>query len=202
MNFKEFYDRKDPTEIIEAKTPKIYCDMDGVLCDFDKGIFDIDGKTHIEDLEEGHPSLDMWKHIEKGGGSEKFYSNLEWHPQGKALFQHLLKLPNVEILTSLGRSNPDKEASKKGKQNWLEKNNITFPQNFSQKAADKQKWAKGNILIDDYEPNITQWNEAGGKAIHFKTAEQAIKELKALTENIVVAPYVIVPDDTTMIDPK
>ena len=164
--------------------PRIYCDMDGVLCNFDKGIFDVDGKTKPEDLIEGHPELDLWKHIQKNGSVAKFYAELDWHPEGKKLWEYLKTLPNVEILTSLGKSNPDKEGSKYGKLLWLKNHDIRIPTNFSQKAADKQYWVnnKNDILIDDYESNIRQWKQAGGTAIHFTTAEKAIDDLRSYHE--------------------
>jgi len=176
---------------------KIYIDMDGVLCDFDKGIFDIDGKTRPEDLEQDHPEKDLWKHIDKIGGPYIFYKNLGWHPEGVKLWEYLKNKPNIEILSSLGGNNPDKFSTQKGKEEWLRKNNINIPYNFSQRAVEKQKWVRGknSILIDDYEPNITDWTRAGGTAIHFKKADDAINQLKKLSENIVIAPYVITPED-------
>jgi hypothetical protein len=162
----------------------IYCDMDGVLCDFDRAIFEIDGKTRIEDLREGDPELDLWKHIQKQGNIAKFYTDLEWHPEGKKLWNYLQDLVNVEILTSLGGSNPDKEGARYGKEIWLKNRNIDVPLNFSQKAANKQFWVnnKNDVLIDDYEPNIRQWNQAGGIGIFFTTAAEVIEKLNGLKE--------------------
>jgi hypothetical protein len=156
--------------------------MDGVLCNFDKAIFEIDGKTSIEDLREGDPELDLWTHIQKGGTIANFYMNLEWHPEGKILWDYLQTLPNVEILTSLGKSNPDKEGARYGKELWLRNHGIDVPLNFSQKAFDKQFWvnSKDDVLIDDYDSNIRQWNQASGIGILFTTAQEAIKKLKEI----------------------
>jgi len=158
----------------------IYCDMDGVLCDFDRAIFEIDGKTTVEDLREGDPEFDLWKHIQKQGNIAKFYTSLEWHPEGKLLWDYLETLSNVEILTSLGGSNPDKEGARYGKEIWVKNHGIDVPLNFSQKAANKQYWVSSNkdVLIDDYETNIKQWNQAGGIGILFTNAQDAIKKLK------------------------
>lgn len=163
----------------EGKEMKIYCDMDGVLCDFDKGILEIDGITTVDDLIEGDPVLDMWVHIDKVGGCEEFYKNLDWLPDGEILWDYLKTMKNVEILSSLGGSNPDMEGAKKGKIAWLKKNKIDIPQHFAEGAKFKQKWANPNaILIDDYERNIDQWRKAGGIAIYFINANNAINELK------------------------
>lgn len=160
----------------------IYCDMDGVLCDFDRAIFEIDGKTRVEDLREGDPKLDLWKHIQKQGTITKFYTNLEWHPEGKLLWNYLETLANVEILTSLGGNNPDKEGARYGKELWVKNHGIDVPLNFSQKAHDKQFWVnnKNDVLIDDYESNIRQWNQAGGIGILFTNAQDTIKKLKEI----------------------
>lgn len=201
MNFKEFYTRTLPQEVIEDKdTPKIYCDMDGVLCDFGKGIHDIDGKTTLDDLY-SKPDKFMWDLIQRVGIYE-FYRDLEWLEEGKKLW-NFIKGKQPTILSSLGRENPDKKGAEKGKKEWLKNHGINIPEIFTGQASEKQKYAKGGaILIDDYGKNIKEWTEAGGKAIHFKTADEAIKQLKeyGIKENIVVAPYVIVPDKSTQID--
>jgi len=200
ITFKEFY--KIVTEKIEV-SPKIYLDMDGVICNFKKAIHDIDGKTNVEELfkQDANDEGLLWKHIAKKGTYD-FFSQLEWLPEGKKLWAFLKDKPNVEILSSLGNKNPDRKETKDAKIKWLKDNEITIPQNFSQSAKEKQKWVKGkhSILIDDYISNIDQWNKAGGTAIHFKTADDAIKKLKSIEENIVMEPYVIVPDKSTQID--
>jgi len=202
MNFKEFYDRQNPKEIIEEAGLKLYVDMDGVLCDFEKGIHDIDGKTTLNDIV-GKPDKIMWDLISKKGIYE-FYHELEWHPEGKKLW-NFIRDKHPTILSSLGRENPDRAEARGGKIDWLKEHDIDIPKLFTNEASDKKHFANSKaILIDDYAKNIKQWEEAGGIAIHFKTADEAIKKLKELEqtrkENIIVAPYVIKPDDTTMID--
>jgi hypothetical protein len=50
--------------------------------------------------------------------------------------------------------------------------------------SDKKKYAKSNgipnILIDDWEPNIAEWNAAGGIGILHKNTEDTIQRLKKL----------------------
>lgn len=158
---------------------RIYIDMDGVLCDFEKGIHDIDGKTNAQELFK-QPENALWEHIAKKGLFE-FFSELEWHPEGKKLWEYIKDKPRIQILSSLGRTNPDKEATRRAKLKWLKEHGITIPSNFSQKASDKQAWADSKaILIDDYDKNIKDWNEKGGIAIQFKTADEAIKKLEEL----------------------
>ena len=71
--------RKIPTllDLYEAIQPYvIYCDMDGVLCDFDQGYKDITGKSTDEANAEGKSYF--WKlFIESVGKNEKdFWANL------------------------------------------------------------------------------------------------------------------------------
>ena len=199
-SFKKFYEETT----MKSKT-KIYLDMDGVLCDFKKGVFDVDGKTDVNDLfkqDKEKPGL-LWKHIDKVG-SFKFFSSLKWLDEGKKLWKYLKDKNDVEILSSLGDENKEKKETHAGKQRWLKFKNITIPQNFSQRASAKKKWVKGkqSILIDDYDRNIKEWEEAGGTGILFTTADKAIKKLESLGENIIMEPYVIIPDKSTMIDTR
>ena len=205
MSFKKFYEKN--LEEKEDLKNKIYLDMDGVLCDFEKGIHDIDGKTNAKDLfkQDANDKGLLWKHIAKKGTYD-FFSQLEWLEEGKKLWAFLKDKPNVEILSSIGNKNPDRKETHQAKVDWLKWHNINIPSNFSQSAREKQKWArrKGNILIDDYDNNIKQWNKAGGTSVHFKgDADEAIAELKKhIDENIVMEPYVITPDKSTMINPE
>ena len=47
--------------------------------------------------------------------------------------------------------------------------------------SDKKSFAKGNnLLIDDYEKNIKEWENAGGQAILHTNTNKTISELKKL----------------------
>lgn len=171
--FKDYYKKQD------AKVYTIYLDMDGVLCDFEKAFDEVDGKLKLKDVF-GQPDNVFWDHIAKVG-FEKFYAELKWLDEGKELWEYVKDYPHLEILSSLGDKNPDKEGVDKAKTSWLKKYNIDIPHTFTPKASAKQQYANGEaILIDDFDRNITQWNEAGGVGILFTTAEKAIKKLKEL----------------------
>lgn len=45
------------------------------------------------------------------------------------------------------------------------------------KSLKKAFAAPGHVLVDDWEPNIVDWREAGGIGIHYRDAGQAIEEL-------------------------
>ncbi len=42
----------------------------------------------------------------------------------------------------------------------------------------------GDILIDDFARNTRRWIKAGGRAVHYRTFEQAVTDFKALIEVI------------------
>ena len=64
---------------------KIFCDMDGVLTDFDKAADELfPGRWKRIYIQ--NPSK-LWKIIEKEG--IKFWSKLEWIPEGKKLWNFL-----------------------------------------------------------------------------------------------------------------
>jgi len=65
---------------------KIYCDMDGVLVDFDKGYLELTG----DKLDGEHRSdVGFWNPINKAG--KPFWVNLEWMSDGKRLWSYIEK---------------------------------------------------------------------------------------------------------------
>ena len=94
--------RKIPTllDLYEAIKPyTIYCDMDGVLCDFDQGYKDITGKSTDEANAEGKSYF--WKLFrESVGKNEKaFWANLPWQSGGQELWNYI-KSSNPNILSA------------------------------------------------------------------------------------------------------
>ena len=149
--------------------PKIYCDMDGVLVDFDKGYFDLTGKKASFDT----PKDEFWEPITKAGAA--FWIKLKWMPDGHELWDYIKKY-NPELLSAPSRE----EASKMGKRIWV-KRELPGTKLILKKAELKQQLATPDaILIDDREDNIQRWNEAGGIGIHHTSAKNTIKQLQKL----------------------
>jgi hypothetical protein len=148
---------------------KIYCDMDGVLVDFEKGYKDLTGrdasyKTNPEEF---------WAPITKAGAA--FWIKLQWMPDGKELWNYI-KGYNPELLSAPSRE----ESSKIGKFTWV-KRNIPGTKLLLKSAERKQEYATPNaILIDDRADNIQRWKDAGGVGIHHTSAENTIKQLQKL----------------------
>lgn len=161
---------------------KIYCDMDGVLTDFERMFQEIKGITpdefrnnHPEDTDESK----FWFIIDTEGGLN-FWSHMYWMPDGRMLWDYI-KNKNTEILSA-----PPKRISQAelGKKLWcrrfLGKNTIV---NLARRG-EKRKFAdKNSILIDDTPKTIAEWESDGGIGILHKNASETIGSLKELGIN-------------------
>ena len=148
---------------------KIYCDMDGVLVDFEKGYFDLTGR---EASYKTNPE-EFWAPITKAGAA--FWIKLQWMPDGKELWDYI-KGYNPELLSAPSRE----ESSKIGKFVWV-KRNMPGTKLLLKSAERKQEYATPNsILIDDRADNIQRWKDAGGVGIHHTSAANTIKQLQKL----------------------
>ena len=148
---------------------KIYCDMDGVLVDFDKGYEELTGKKASFDT----PKEEFWEPISKAGAA--FWIKLPWMPDGKQLWDYI-KPYNPDLLSAPSRE----ESSKIGKFTWV-KRNLPGTKLILRSAERKQEFATPNsILIDDRADNIQRWKDAGGIGIVHTSAADTIQQLKDL----------------------
>jgi FMN phosphatase YigB (HAD superfamily) len=150
----------------------IYCDMDGVLVDFERGFMDISKGVNPDSL----PRARFWAMFYSltKGKEREYWANLPWMRDGKELWSYIKKL-KPEILTA-----PPSESAEKGKIDWCKNNLGSVKVNFKQ-ARDKHHFAKKNaILIDDKESTIDKWNSVGGTGIYHTSAANTITELKKL----------------------
>ena len=78
--------------------------------------------------------------------------------------------------------------SAQGKEDWLKKNVEKLPRSRINLVmrSDKQRFARDgrtqapNILIDDHEKNIREWESKGGIGIHHTSVERTIARLKEI----------------------
>ena len=162
-------------EIESEKKYTIYCDMDGVLSDFDKQLEIYTGIKNGRSWEKKHGTPAFWDEIDVGG--LKFWSEMPWMSDGKKLWSYLKGRKNLSILSAPARTLPN---SVNGKYIWCKKNlgNVRV---ILRQADEKQQFAAPNsILIDDYERNISQWKAKGGIPILHKNAADTISQLKKL----------------------
>jgi predicted kinase len=151
---------------------KVYCDMDGVIVDFEHGYDRLTGRK-APGVDSTYDKNDFWAAITKAG--KNFWANLEWMGDGQQLWNYI-KQYNPTLLTAPSRE----ESSRIGKQEWIDKNLSGTPVVFKQ-AKDKKDLAEPNaILIDDRKDNIQQWIDAGGIGIRHTSTESTIKQLQKL----------------------
>ena len=126
----------------------IYCDMDGVLFDWDGSAEKLLGKP-VASVSRNQ----LWKRIDQEGF--KFWADLKPYPWAKELVALLQRLDNFCILSS--PSHDPRSAS--GKMRALQKffNNRNFRDYFF--GPNKHLLSRpGTILIDDREKKIDAWN--------------------------------------------
>jgi len=166
-----------PIKEEKEKPPyKIYCDMDGVLTDFESRFEHFTGK-HPQVYEKEFGVESFWHLIDVKIGV-RFWIGMDWMPQGKKLWDFIQPY-GPDLLTSPSRDN----ASRLGKQLWAKNNLSPKPKVIMAYSKDKQRYANENsILIDDKPSNIEEWIGAGGIAIRCKNGntDEVLKKLKEL----------------------
>lgn len=155
-------------EVKETGIPQIYCDMDGVLCDFDSRFeyyFDISPQKYYRDR-----GIKAFEEAVDSAGID-FWSKMPWQPGGIKLWSIIGKYSPI-ILTSPATF----QFAKQGKLLWIKNNLIPQPKNVIFAQTGKKHLAieselfntKKVILIDDWLSNIEPWESLGGIGIIHK----------------------------------
>ena len=157
---------------------RIYCDMDGVLCDFKKAAEKVTGmpitKWSYASKEE------KWAPIKN---TPRFWHTLPWMPGGQQLW-NFIKKHNPHILSAYVEESHDPNCIP-GKSHWARTNlGIGINRINLVKRVQKQNYAKvvgePAILIDDYKKNTDQFTAKGGIGILHTSTSNTIRELKKL----------------------
>ena len=167
----------------------IYCDMDGVLCDFDLGYRELTGVSTAEANTKGKTYF--WELFRKGAGKNEksFWSNLPWQPGGQELWKvispytpNILSSPAIDFsLPPDQQLSPEYNQAIQGKKEWISKNLTSVGKEIFVPAVQKATFAAPNhILIDDLEKNITAWEANGGIGILHKNLPDTLKKLETL----------------------
>jgi hypothetical protein len=132
----------------------LFCDLDGVLADIEKGV----KNKFKKNLDEIVPSI-MWRIINK---SNTFFDTLPWMPKGRELWERI-KEYNPIILTGV----PEGSVScAEQKINWCKRELGSDIKVITCLTRDKPNYCLPNsILIDDRNINLKAWNNKGGKFI-------------------------------------
>ena len=164
----------------------IFCDMDGVLCNFDQGYRDLTRmSTSAADTKGTSFFWNLFR--KKVGKNEKdFWANLQWQPGGKKLWEiispyspNILSSPAIDFkLPQDQQLDPNKNQSIQGKKIWIAKNLYNVNKEIFVPAVQKSTFAGPNhILIDDMEKNTNAWQASGGIAILHKNLNNTLEEL-------------------------
>ena len=151
---------------------KIFCDMDGVLCDFDRR-FEQFGSMKPKEYEAKYGTNKFWELIDKVG--EQFWSKMSWMSDGKQLWIYISKYKPV--LLSAPSMNP---SSRYGKHLWVNENLPGTKLILAKREKKKNYSGKNQILIDDRPDNINDWVYEGGIGILHTSTQQTIKDLQKL----------------------
>ena len=161
------------TEVSKEDLPEIYCDLDEVLVDFMRGADAAVGGSFIKTDKD-----ERWSKVNQTKG---FWANLGWKPNAKRLHDFIIRY-NPHVLSAYPDRDPN---AKNGKMKWLKKNTgFKRAKIHLVKRAQKKDYAttddKPNVLIDDYDKNIREWEAKGGTGVHHTDVGKTISELKRL----------------------
>lgn len=159
-------------------TQRIYCDMDGVLADFETGIEQQFNMNVYDWMKLKYK--DRWAMVY---AKKNFWKDLPWNKGGKQLWNFVKKY-DVHIL-SAGTADA---STKRGKREWLKKNTGLSPADPKIHIVlrnEKKRFAKTangtpNILIDDYGKNIKDWEAKGGIGVKHDNTAKTIAKLRKL----------------------
>ena len=194
MRFKKF------TEFItESSTGsgkyRIFCDLDGVLVDFDRGFMELPSnseKLTPKEYEEKHGKDSIWPMIDSLG--ESFWTNLQWMKDGRELWDYLKQYDPI-ILSAPSRH----PGCITGKTKWvnthlgIEQEPVMDPANFTEDtrfvlANHKHDYVKPAeelldkhpVLIDDFSKKLEKWTSAGGIGILHNDATDTIRVVEEM----------------------
>jgi hypothetical protein len=149
-----------PKLIIEENI--LYCDLDGVLVDFEKGV-----KERMKKYPHELNQTNMWITLRK---TPNFYANLPWMPEGKALWD-AIKIYNPVILTGCPRGG----WSEDDKRSWCARELGADIKVICCETKNKPDFCtEGDVLIDDRDVIMDKWIAKKGKYVHY--AEGKLEE--------------------------
>ena len=151
---------------------KVYIDMDGVLADFFSEACKLSPTPAAGWHKLGFRDVD--KAIDRARKEELFFEKLYMYPEARTLVQSVVNIFGEYHICSSPLVGYEGNCAQE-KINWLKKYMHIVPASI-EITTDKTKYAKGNILIDDYGHNIRKWEEAGGFGIKYQADEDRVSD--------------------------
>jgi len=131
--------------------PILFCDLDGVLADFEQGVLN----KFKKDVLNINTKL-LWSVINK---SETFFETLPWMPRGRELWSQISEFHPI-ILTGVP---PGSATAAQQKINWCKKELGEDVDVITCLTKEKPKYCLyKSILIDDRSDNQSNWTKEGG----------------------------------------
>lgn len=176
----------------------VYLDMDGVLADFDGGLAD---RGFF--IEREHNRL-FKQNVDKSLWTETELKNdliVQGYMEETGFFRNLRMLSGADklwvaagspvVLTARPKKEDKGQRVEKEKREWVEEyfGQISENRFICCLRSEKKQYATylgkfPNILVDDLEWNCSEWKKAGGYAVLYKNAEQAVKDLNEAKQYI------------------
>ena len=174
LRLTDIYKQLKEQEVEPVQQYKIYCDMDGVITDFDKRFKDLNPE-HLSaaQYQTKYGIEKFWDLIDEEN-KVKFWVGIPWMSDGRTLWDYI-KDKQPTLLSAPSK----KPQSRLGKRLWV-KNNLPGTPLILSAASKKQNYSGTNrILIDDRPDNIEQWRSRGGIGILHTNTADTLKQLQA-----------------------
>jgi hypothetical protein len=174
LKLTNIYKQLKEEETEPTQEYSVFCDMDGVLTDFEKRFTSLNPeKLSPAQYQTKYGIEKFWSFIDEENGV-KFWVGMQWMKDGKELWEYIKKY-NPTLLSAPSRNNE----SRLGKRLWV-KNNLPGVKLILASADKKQNYSGRNkVLIDDRKDNIDQWRSQGGIGILHTNTQDTIKQLQA-----------------------
>lgn len=157
----------------------IYFDLDGVLADFDRGVWELCGFPCDIHGQDETADRRMWEAVRK---VPDIYARLPLMPGAMELFTAVREVygDRCEILTGVPKPWRGIPRAAEDKVYWAHHNLSSDLVVHTVPKEEKPNFCKGanSILIDDLTRNIENWRKCGGTGILHKSAEETLQILK------------------------
>lgn len=158
----------------------IYFDMDGVLADFDRGVRELCHREPLDQSTSTEADNDaLWAAVRQ---VPHFYGQLEPIPGSLEMLRTLYEEigDRCQILTGIPKPRRSIEHAGEDKVAWIHRLVSEDMQVHIVYREEKRQYCTGpqDILVDDYDKNIREWQAAGGTGILFRDPEQAMQEIR------------------------